>query len=224
MNKYLNYFDAVYYINMDSRTDRRERFEKMSKEFNVPAIRVSASVVSDEEATPLYEGHNDPRRKFKIGCTLSHQSIVRTAKENGFKNCLVFEDDCVLLDSYKSKIQQCVDELKNIEWDLFYLGGEPNNYCKSISNNLAEMGQDGGVYCAHAYAINNTYYDTVLNFSPNQADVIDLLYLHYHGRCILSKELLAIQEDNIYSDLRGHKVSSSNVMINAWNKYVPQNM
>lgn len=222
MNKYLNYFDGVYYINMDDRLDRKEKFEKMAQGLNIPAIRVSAVIPLDQEVIPLYNGHNDPRRKFKISCTMSHQLVIKMAKENGFKNCLIFEDDCVLLDSYKSKIQQCVDELKNIKWDLFYLGGEPNNYCEFVSDNLQEI-KNGGVYCTHAYAINNTLYDKVLNVKPHQIDVIDILYLNFNKndvRCILSKELLAIQ-DNGYSDIWDYmRTNDSPLMVNAWDKYI----
>jgi len=221
MNKYLGYFEGVYYINMDSRTDRKERFEKMAEEFSVPAIRVSALTATDEEAMPLYDGHNDPRRKFKMGCTMSHQSVVRMAKENGLKNCLIFEDDCVLLDSYKEKIQLCADELQNVEWDLFYLGGEPNNYCKPISDNLVQI-ENGGVYTTHAYAINHTFYDKMLSVKPNQVDTIDILYINYDRnsrKCILSKELLAVQ-DRSYSDLWDTITNSTQWMINGWNKYV----
>lgn len=222
MNKYLEYFEGVYYINLDSRTDRKKKFEKMAEEFNIPAIRVSAQVASEDEATPLYIGHVDSRRKFKMGCTMSHQSIVRTAKENGFKNCLIFEDDCVLLDSYKEKIQLCVDELKNIEWDLFYLGGEPNNYCKSISDNLVEI-KNGGVYATHAYAINHIFYDKMLSIKPNQIDAIDILYLNCfdsnYRKYVLSKDLLAVQSES-YSDLLDITINRTQHLIDGWNKYV----
>lgn len=224
MNKYLGYFEGVYYINMDSRTDRRERFEKMAKEFNIPAIRVSALTATDEEATPLYIGHNDPFRKFKMGCTMSHQLVVRMAKESNLKNCLIFEDDCVLLDSYKEKIQLCANELQNIEWDLFYLGGEPNNYCKVISDNLAKI-ENGGVYTTHAYAINYTFYDKMLDVSLKNVETIDILYVNYNEnnrRCILSRELLAIQ-DKSYSNLWDTVTNSTQFMIDGWNKYVLKN-
>jgi hypothetical protein len=115
----------------------------------------------------------------------------------------------------------CVDELQNIEWDLFYLGGEPNNYCKVISDNLVQM-ENGGVYTTHAYAINHTFYDKMLSILPNQVDTIDILYLNYdtnNRKCILSKELLAIQ-DRSYSDLWDTITNSTQWMINGWNKYV----
>jgi GR25 family glycosyltransferase involved in LPS biosynthesis len=156
-----------------------------------------------------------------MGCTLSHQFVVKMAKENGLKNCLIFEDDCVLLDSYKEQIQLCTDELQNVEWDLFYLGGEPNNYCKSISDNLVQI-ENGGVYTTHAYAINHTFYDKMLNVKPNQVDTIDILYINYdtHSRkCILSKKLLAVQ-DKSYSDLWDTITNSTQWMINAYNKYI----
>jgi GR25 family glycosyltransferase involved in LPS biosynthesis len=224
MSKYLGYFDAVYYINMDSRIDRKEKFEKVASELNIPAIRFSAITAKDEEALPLYPGHNDPRRKYKMGCTLSHQAIIQIAKNNGYQNCLIFEDDCIFLDKYVEKIQQCVDELKNIDWSLFYLGGQPNNYCKPVSDNLVEI-ENGGVYATHAYAINHTFYDKVLEIKPTQVDTIDILYLNYNldvRKCILSKELLAVQ-DNSYSDLWDVVSNSSQYMIDGWNKYVINN-
>lgn len=221
MDKYLGYFEGVYFINMDSRVDRKESFETRAEELSIPAKRISAITASDEEATPLYVGHDDYRRKYKIGCTLSHQSIIRMAKENGLKNCLIFEDDCVFLDSYKETIELCVSDLKEIEWDLFYLGGEPNNYCKSISKNLAQI-ENGGVYTTHAYAINHTFYDKVLNVKPNHIDTIDILYLNYDNTCrkaVLSKTLLAVQ-DKTYSDLWDTVTDNSQWMVNGWNKFV----
>lgn len=224
MDKYLGYFEAVYYINMDSRVDRKEKFEKSAKELNIPAIRFPAITATDEQATPLYHGHNDPYRKFKMGCTLSHQAIVRKVKEQGLKNCLIFEDDCIFLESYKEKIKDCVEELKNVQWDLFYLGGEPNNYCTPISANLVQI-KNGGVYTTHAYAINHTFYDKMLNVSANMVDTIDILYINYEDafrKCILSKELLAVQ-DKTRSDLWNTVSNSTEWMINGWNKYVLQN-
>lgn len=221
MNKYLGYFEGVYYINMDSRVDRKEYFEKQARELNIPAKRISAITATDEQATPLYIGHNDYRRKYKMGCTLSHQSIIQIAKDEGLSNCLIFEDDCVFLDSYKEKIELCVAELKDMEWDLFYLGGEPNNYCKSVSDNLAQI-QNGGVYTTHAYAINNTFYDKVLNVNANQVDTIDILYINYNDtvrKAILSKTLLAIQ-NTTYSDLWDTIIDNSQYIINGWDKYV----
>jgi hypothetical protein len=111
--------------------------------------------------------------------------------------------------------------LQNVEWDLFYLGGEPNNYCKSISDNLVQI-ENGGVYTTHAYAINHTFYDKMLNVKPNQVDTIDILYINYdtHSRkCILSKKLLAVQ-DKSYSDLWDTITNSTQWMINAYNKYI----
>ena len=42
------------------------------------------------------------------------------------------------------------EDLKQIEWDMFYMGGEPNSECYSISDNLAKC--TTGLYGTHAYA------------------------------------------------------------------------
>lgn len=221
MNKYLGFFEGVFYINLDSRTDRKELFEKRAEEVGVVAERISAITPLESEVFPLYQGHNDPQRKFKVGCTLSHQHVIRLAKEKGLKNCLIFEDDCVFLEDYKIEIQKCVDELKDIEWDLFYIGGEPNNHCFRMSDNLYQI-KDGGVYTTHAYAINHTFYDAALSISAHHVDTIDILYLNYNQnlrKCILSKKLLAVQ-DVSYSDLWDTVKDNSQWMINAWEKYI----
>lgn len=218
---YLDYFDCVYYINLDTRQDRMHSFEERARALNIPAKRFPAIVATDEQATPLYEGHIDPRRKYKMGCTMSHQAVVKLAKEANSRNCLIFEDDCVFLKEYEENIKECVTELKKIDWDLFYIGGEANNFCKSVSKNLSQV-ENGGVYCTHAYAINNTFYDKMLSINPNQVDTIDILYVNYDNSkriAVLSKKLLAIQ-DKSYSDLWNTVTDSSEWMINSWNKYI----
>lgn len=223
MNKYLGYFDKVFYINLDSRVDRRKIFEESAKNLNIPVQRFSAVVAPDNLATPLYKGHVDPFRKFKIGCTLSHMEIIKYAKENNLSNCLIFEDDCVFLETYAENIQSCVNDLKQINWDLFYLGGQPNNYCEKVTNNLFQI-KNGGVYTTHAYAINHTFFDKVLNVDPYSVDTIDILYLNYDTNkkiTILSKHLLCTQNES-YSNLRGEVRGASDWMKQDWIKYVTE--
>ena len=109
--KYLDFFEEVYYINLDSRLDRKELFEKRALEQNIDAIRFSGIIPNDDEY--IYD-EKDKLKKFKIGCTLSHQTLVKIAKEKKLKNILIFEDDCVFVDKFKEKAQLCINELKNI--------------------------------------------------------------------------------------------------------------
>ena len=221
-DKYLNFFDAVYYINLDDRVDRRELFEKRSKLHDINAVRFPGIVPSENQYKQIINEF-DERRKYKVGCTLSHQGIVKEAKEKGHKNVLIFEDDCVFMEDFKNYAQLCVNELKDLEWDIMYFGGEPNNYCEGrVSKNLYKMRSDGGVYCAHAYAVNHTFYDKILNVDANAILTLDNFYVSSPSKKILSAKIIALQDDNTYSDLWGYVTNSSKQtnMIDTWNKFV----
>jgi len=217
---YLDFFEKAYYINLDNRQDRKETFEQRCKEVHLPVERFSAISIS-YEVPDLYEGHNDKKRKEKVSCTLSHQEIVKMAKKNGLNNVLIFEDDCIFLDCYQEYLKLCIEELKDIEWDIFYMGGEPNYYCKEVTEHLVEI--NGGVFCNHAYAVNKTFYDKFIELDALHGEVIDSLLINYSPslrKYILPKELLVIQDDNSKSDLWLQKGNTKKMMIDGWNKYV----
>jgi len=222
--RYLDFFEDVYYINLDNRIDRKELFENRSSKVGIEAIRFPA-IQPDEKDCPLLESSpGDTRRKFKVGCSLSHQGIVKIAKDRNLENVLIFEDDCLFLEEFKEKAQLCVNELKNIEWDIFYFGGEVNNYCSNISENIVKV-EDGGVYCCHAYAVNKRFYDAILSANVHHIDILDIFLLNYsceYRTYLLSRDILAIQ-DGIFSDIKnGLSIAAAGYMINSWKKYVPE--
>lgn len=203
MNKYLDFFDAVYYINLDHRTDRKENFEKRALKVGIEAIRFSAII----DKVPV------------VSCALSHQAIIKIAKKNGLKNVLIFEDDCFFLDNYKEYSHIYIDELKKIDWGLFYFGGEPNYNSDFITENLAKISSGYGVYQAHSYAVNNTCYDVILNYIPHRTPA-DIALLHADCIKIIGKNCLTIQ-DNTFSDLQGCDFSNrSSETLKCWKKSI----
>jgi GR25 family glycosyltransferase involved in LPS biosynthesis len=223
MNKFLGYFDDVYYINLDYREDRRKLFEQRSLDTGINAKRFSGIVPEDGLYDKIESNQKDTRRKWKVGCTLSHQAIVREAKERGLGNVLIFEDDCIFLDGFITKAQLCVNDLKEQEWDLMYFGGQPNQYATYCTDNLGQI-KNGGIYSTHAYAINHSFYDKMLNVGPEHFDTIDILYLNYESsqrNLFVSKDILAIQ-DFTYSDLWDTYVNSQEYTKNDWDKYITQ--
>jgi len=223
MNKFLGYFDDVYYINLDYREDRRKLFEQRSLDNGINAKRFSGIVPEDGLYDKIESNQKDTRRKWKVGCTLSHQAIVREAKERGLENVLIFEDDCIFLDGFITKAQLCVNDLKEQEWDLMYFGGQPNQYATYCTDNLGQI-KNGGIYSTHAYAINHSFYDKMLNVGPEHFDTIDILYLNYESsqrNLFVSKDILAIQ-DVTYSDLWDTYVNSQEYTKNDWYKYITE--
>lgn len=70
--------DKIIYINLNKRIDRRTDIEKDLNDFNLEYERFEAI------ETPGFG---------ILGCGQSHLAVLKLAKERGYKNILIFEDD-----------------------------------------------------------------------------------------------------------------------------------
>ena len=75
--------DAIYYINLEHRTDKRHHIET-----NVLPYFEGTSLVPRIERFSAVSHNNGA-----IGCSFSHLEIARKAKKMGARYYLVFEDD-----------------------------------------------------------------------------------------------------------------------------------
>jgi glycosyl transferase family 25 len=93
--------DAVFYINLDKRADRRQEIESVLKEYTIRGERIQAI-----EKSPGI-----------VGCGYSHLKALKLAKERGYTNVLILEDDfefIVPLDTVKEEIRK----LQTIKYDV----------------------------------------------------------------------------------------------------------
>lgn len=109
-----------------------------------------------------------------IGCKKSHIEVIKYAKENNLKNIMVVEDDIYNIVPW-DKINLTFPEG---DWDILFLGGIISDYLP----NHKWPWLRSRVWCAHAYIVNSTFYDTILN----DVDVEDKFpidkYYHDYGQ------------------------------------------
>lgn len=211
-----DYIDKAYYINLDYRTDRKLLLEERINEIGLDIERFEAVKFNLDEMENPY---NDKDWHKKMACNQSHINIIKSAKEQGLKNVWILEDDCVFVDGFVEKAKKCLDELQNLEWDLFYFGGEPNRESIPHSNLLAKT---NGAYGIHSYIINHTFYDKVINNTPTNL-LLDVFLLNFNEAdkiFYISKELLCLQDGNFESDLWGGKINRDQIYGEAYKKYI----
>lgn len=211
-----DYIDKAYYINLDYRTDRKLLLEERINEIGLDIERFEAVKFNLDEMENPY---NDKDWHKKMACNQSHINIIKSAKEQGLKNVWILEDDCVFVDGFIEKAKKCLDELQNLEWDLFYFGGEPNRESIPHSNLLAKT---NGAYGIHSYIINHTFYDKVINNTPTNL-LLDVFLLNFNEAdkiFYISKELLCLQDGNFESDLWGGKINRDQIYGEAYKKYI----
>lgn len=164
-----NFFDMVYYINMDKDVDRNEHMAKLLERQNITKYkRISGNVVDinfDEIPMNVYRNFNKKDEKYvrgHLGSRLSHMAAVRDAKENNYKRILILEDDIICLKDFDDLLIGNYNNLK--DFDMVYFGG------------LQEQVFRNQIVVCHAYAINETIYDDLLNMCIPSGMEIDNFY------------------------------------------------
>jgi len=138
-----DYFDEIYCINLDERTDR---WEHAQKEFSKAGIldRVKRFSAIKE---------NDGR----LGIVKSNLAIIKIAKEKKLKNVLVFEDDFeFIVDDPQKVLQDTINQVGNNQWYLFYLGANTHQKLLKIKPNLIVL---KNAFAVHSMAYSEKMYD-----------------------------------------------------------------
>ena len=100
-----DFFDNIYYLNLDSRPDREESLLSQAKYLDIHPIRVPA-------LSPKDLGHDNFHLAFNASCWKALDEAVGD-------NVLILEDDCVFKNI--DHLGQALSELPR-DYDIVYLG------------------------------------------------------------------------------------------------------
>ena len=208
-----DFFQHIYCINLPNRTDRRDI---VYKEFERLGIQKRVEFIEGL----IGEGFTNIERGEK-GCTLSHIKCLQDAKEKGYKNILIFEDDVCFSSNFQKKIEDSISELP-INWDLFYLGFSPHEKDSSFenySNNLHKLNK----LCltSHAIAYSNNIILEILNkpqyFVHERAyDRLLSKYIQTKHLCFATNPPIALQ-NSTFSSISPKRYLNYNFYINSYN-------
>jgi len=150
------YFDKIFCINLDSRSDRWEEAQKEFIKHSLNVERVSAiqgSKMNLEFPVEIKEG--------AVGCSLSHLFVLKMAKQLGLENYLILEDDIQFDPNFLDKFEHIKNEIPS-DWDMLYLGGQHYHgmNLKQISEHVFKCEY---TLTTHSFAIKNTVYDLFID-------------------------------------------------------------
>ena len=139
--------DHIFYINLDKRTDRKEKITHELKKMHWKAERFSAIYASPPKGT--------------IGCGKSHLSVLRLAKERKYKNVLILEDDFVFTES-PLVVETELTKLfhYNPGFDVCFLAYNLH-HGEVVTNNMFLV-KTTKCSTASAYIVNGHYYDKII--------------------------------------------------------------
>ena len=141
----MNHIDKVVYINLNRREDRRIHMERILEEYDIPAIRFEAI----EHEHGLY------------GCGQSHLAVLKMARDNGWQNVLILEDD-IQFDLSSLDFEQQIERLfsEGPEFDVCMLD---INLQRSEPAEQDWLTRVRYAHCAGAYIVRSHYYQKLID-------------------------------------------------------------
>ena len=198
------YFDKIYCINLDHRTDRWEESQEYFKKYNIEVERFSA-VNGRDKSKILQTMKADQgilkKRPGLLGCSLSHYGAIKKGYDNGYNNVFIFEDDFILVDNFEEELEKAIQELPE-DWDMFYLGANhlsKKNFPIKVTERIYKL---RGSFAAHAYAVNGKFFEKITYTLEHMDKGSDQHFsdLHKEFNCYVTWPHLAWQRAG-YSDI-----------------------
>lgn len=157
--------DGGFYINLDSRTDRKQKVEDQLNKYNIKGVERMPAVIKGQYA----------------GCGESHKNIIKEAISRNMGSILVFEDDFYIMDpptdgfknsdiSFKDMLSEILDQANQVQWDVLFFGAILHAPLIKVSKNLGKI---QAAKSAHAFIIKDTLYDAILDWSYEKYDQLD---------------------------------------------------
>jgi GR25 family glycosyltransferase involved in LPS biosynthesis len=174
-----DFFDRIYCISLEERTDRREAaassFAKVGLTGKVEFVLVKPHPSNREQG--MYE---------------SHMTCLRKGLEAGADSILVFEDD-IIFDRFDAEhFKSCTQFLaEHSDWKVLLLGALIRSSRKTGNPFIQKVRYQS---LAHAYALNRPYAET-LAYQPWQGIIIDTIFRPLKKNIYAVYPMFAFQND-----------------------------
>lgn len=154
--------DKIFYINLEKRKDRREEIEKELNTFGLKYERFEAI------ETPGFGC---------LGCELSHLSVLKMAKERGYKNILILEDDFTFLIT-KEEFEKLITMFfhEKIDYNICMIS---YNLLKKTDTEYDFLWKSLDVQTSSGYIINSNYFDVLIDLFEKTVPLLNSTKEHW---------------------------------------------
>ena len=188
-----DFFSHIYCVNLDRRTDKWEGCVKQFNKYDLSVERFSAIDGNKiNNPTDLMSG--------EWGLLQTHIELIKDAKNKGYKNILILEDDVEFMDDIGNIFNNIKGQIPN-DWVMLYLGGNHVGGSIQISENIFRVIH---TFTTHAFSINSELFDLIINGLPKYKKPVDVFYAELHSLfpSYVIRPHLAWQRES-FSDIQG---------------------
>lgn len=199
--------EHVYYINLESRTDRRKHVESQLKSLGWNYERFNAVKANSG----------------RVGCSLSHLTLLKMAKEKELPYIVIIEDDIHFtnIPKFKSLHKHFIENVS--DFDVYLLAGNLRPPVEKITNNILKISIS---YTTTGYIVKKHYYDTMIenikqgitNLIKNPSNGMNAIDVNWiplqkKGKWYISYPRTVTQLANEYSDIEKRIINYDHLML-----------
>jgi GR25 family glycosyltransferase involved in LPS biosynthesis len=211
-----------FVINLTTRPDRLESITKELKYL--------------EWDFEVFEAIN---KNSYMGCTLSHLEIIQIAKDRGYKQVMVIEDDCTIMPYSKELLKEIENQVENLNFFVMNLAPTLNRPVNKSDNcdlllDLTNLPPKPYEYLTEIFATNMMIYDESIYdemfkiadeqypsgdyTEPIDGFLVKKIYPNFQSYC----PILPIgPQQNSYSDVSHGMYNNFYTQTYNWNLYSP---
>jgi len=156
MSNPFDFFDKIYCINLP---DSKKRWAAASREFKKVGILNRVERIWARPPEKTFQMPNLAYAPGEFGVWLSQVKALTHSMCSQDKNFLLFEDDVEFVPNTHKLLSASIASLPD-DWDIFYVGGRPDEQLTPFNNTLAKTNMFFGGY---AYAINARAYTGLID-------------------------------------------------------------
>lgn len=144
-------FDCVYYINLDARKDRNDKFWELHKNLldKDSTKRISAFDARNTTCNTDYNGVVNARAAISV----SYMKPFIDAVENNFNEILILEDDAEPFFNHPEELNESLESSNREKYDILFLGGSVQSRLNKRNSELFKL--EGNILATQAVAYNN---------------------------------------------------------------------
>lgn len=201
-------WDKIYIINLERRQDRKNDMMNKLEKIGLKNYEfVNAVDGQKDKIKNAYEklkngGKTRISSPGHFGCSLSHIKVLKKAKEKGYKQIMVLEDDIEFIEDFVKKLQEIVVP----KFDLLYLGGPTHEY-KLFTESWGKHKEIMGTY---GYIIKSELYDDLIKFISRFKYTIDITLIEF----VQSKYEIILLDDMVKTKIDDSDTSVKNNLMN----------
>jgi GR25 family glycosyltransferase involved in LPS biosynthesis len=167
-------FDRIYCINLSTRPDRWEAFQKEMDKFGIKDI-IRFDAINGKELDYTNMVYNKSLLAGEVGILLTHLKLIEECKRDNIERVLIMEDDLVFTEEIV-KLGEYLDLVPN-DYEFLYFGANHNHKSiRLLNDKIGILNHSYGLQCV---AIKNTVYDKILIDLPKIEKQVDAYYADY---------------------------------------------